>query len=170
MKKFVKNLESRYLLILLFLFGILLVIFPDFFYRAFPWMLGIELIIHGLTVIYLSVKYREESKGPGRAVPYIVMGVGTIILGSDATGIIGVIWAVFTLNEVSEDINLMWKEKHISVITTVTAVISVVLAVMLMIDPFEHFVFHIRILGLEVIFSCLSRYVEFIKSFDKSAS
>lgn len=164
MKRFIKNLENQYVGILILIIGILMLIFPDHLVKAFPWALGGGLILRGIAVLILAIRYKETSKGPGKMIVYVVLGLVIMILRNDAIGIIGVIWAVFSLEEVSADINEMWKDKHISVFHIITAIISVALAVMLIVDPFKHFVTHVRVLGLEIVASCLARCVDMIRS------
>lgn len=168
MKRLIKNLENQYIGALILFFGVLMLIFPEQMALAAPYMLGGGLILRGIAVIILSFRYKETSNGPGKAVLYFVLGLIFMILSADSVGIIGVIWAVFTLEEVSLEINEMWKDKHLSVIHIITAVISVALAVMLILDPFEHFVTHVRILGLEIVASCLSRVVDMTRSLVKN--
>ncbi len=164
MKNLIRNLEKEYLVIVFLVVGILLVIFPEQFAKAFPWILGCLLVMRAVLVVVLAVFYKDEQHGPGRAILYCVMGLTIMIRGSRATGIIGVIWAVFSLAEVSEEINEMWKEKQFSAVHMISALISIALAVMLMIDPFEHFITHVRVLGLEILSSCFARRIRIIKN------
>ena len=64
----------------------------------------------------------------------------------------------------SGDVNEMWSNKRRPILHVITAVISVALAVMLIIDPFKHFVTHVMILGLEIISSCFARLVDTLRS------
>jgi uncharacterized membrane protein HdeD (DUF308 family) len=164
MKQFIRNLEEEYLVIVFLIVGILLILFPAHSARIAPYLLGGSLVLRGSSVVILSFHYKEKSKGPGGMVLYCATGLTFIILGNQAIGIIGVIWAVYSLMEVSEEIDEMWKEGHYSVLHLVLAVISIALAVMLMVDPFEHFATHIRILGLEIITSCLARGVDTVRA------
>jgi len=168
MKHFIMNLENRNVGILISIVGVLMVIFPQALAELFPYMLGAGLMIRGAAVIFLTAKYKERSNGPGKVILYWVLGLVIMILGSSAVGIIGVIWAVFSLEEVSGDVNEMWRNKRWPIIHIITAVISVVLAVMLIIDPFKHFVTHVMILGLEIISSCFARLVDSVRSGVKS--
>lgn len=170
MKRFIKNLENYYIGILILIIGVLMLIFPEQIALVAPYFLGGGLIVRGIAVVFLAVRYKDASKGPGMAVLYCILGLVIMLLGSDAVGIIGVIWAVFSLEEVSTDIDEMWQNKRFPVIHIITAVISVVLAVMLIIDPFEHFTVHVMILGLEIIVSCSSRGVDLIRSGMKKKS
>lgn len=163
MKKQIKNLEKEYLVVALLVIGLLLIIFPARFSIAFPWVLGIVLVLRGLSVIVLALHYKDPEHTPGRAIVYITLGLTVMILGSRAVGIIGVIWAVFSLMEVAGEIDEMWKEGHYSIIRVISCVISVALAVLLMTDPFKHFVTHVRILGLEILASVIARRTAIIK-------
>ena len=150
--------------LLILTIGVLMLIFPEQLAKAFPYLLGAGLIVRGAVIVFLALKYKEETTTPGKIIPYWAMGLITMILGAGATGIIGVIWAVFSLEEVSDEINEMWKHRHFSVLHLITAIISVGLAVTLIINPFEHFVTHVRVLGLEIIFLFLSRAYDTFKA------
>ncbi len=160
MKQFIRNLESDYLAMAVLAVGILMVIFPGHLAKAFPWVLGIVLILRGISVIILAFRYRDGEHEPGRAILYSVMGLTILIRRSEAIGIIGVIWAVIALMEVSEELNAMWRKNHYSAVHLILAVISVALAVTLMVDPFKHFITHVRVLGLEIVSSCIARRLD----------
>jgi len=84
----------------------------------------------------------------------IVRGVVGIILlleTDQAIAILGIVWAVFSLNDVAKEINDYYKTRKFRVIGAVSIVLTIVFSAILMLDPFEHFAFHIRILGLEMI-------------------
>lgn len=163
MKQFIRNLEKEYLAFAFLVVGILLILFPGHSAGLFPWVLGGALFLRGISVLVLSLHYRDGERGPGKMILYCVTGLTIMICSSAAVGIIGVIWAVYSLVEVSDEIDKMWREGHWSALHLIPAVISIVLAVMLMVDPFEHFVTHVRILGLEIVSSCLARAVDMIK-------
>ena len=163
MKSLIRNLEKEYLAIAVLVIGILLVIFPEQFAKAFPWVLGIALILRAVLIMILTLHYKDSQHGPGKAIVYGVMGLTIMIRGSEATGIIGVIWAVYTLMEVSGEIDEMWEKKHVSAVSVIVAAVSVGLAVMLMTDPLTHFISHVRILGLEICTSCAARRFDLIR-------
>ena len=64
----------------------------------------------------------------------------------------------------------MWKEKKFSAVCLISSVISIGLAALLMTDPFKHFVVHVRILGLEIITSCIARRADSIRNSAEDAS
>ena len=164
MKKFIRNLENRYLAAAILVIGILMVIFPVRLAAAFPWALGSALIVRAIAVIILFLKDREERKGPGRVLLYFILGFTFLLHSTEATGIIGIIWAAFTLVEVANEIDEMWHEKRFSVLYLLTAAASIVFSILLLLYPFEHFAVHIRVFGMEVIFYSLSRIAAILKT------
>ncbi len=62
-----------------------------------------------------------------------------------------------SLQEVSEEIDDFRKTRKVSLLAAASTVLSLMLAAMLMMDPFEHFNTHVRILGLEMIASAFIR-------------
>lgn len=87
----------------------------------------------------------------GDAIIKAVAGGVFLFMRSESISILGVIWAVLSLHEVAEEINEFRKTKKISFISGAGIVASLVLAVMLMMDPFGHFNTHVRILGIEIL-------------------
>ena len=163
MKEFIRNLENKYLAAAILIIGILMVVFPIRLAAAFPWALGSALIVRAVVVIILFMKYREEKKGPGRVLLYLILGFTFLLNSTEATGIIGIIWAAYTLVEVANEIDEMWHEKRFSVLYLFMAAASIVLSVLLLLNPFEHFAVHIRVFGMEVIFYSLSRIAAILK-------
>lgn len=163
MKKFIRNYENEYLVLVFLVLGILMVIFPEPLAKVFPWVLGIALLLNSFVSVIHLLKDKHDQKGPGKAILCCIIGLVILIRGNVATGIIGVIWAVYSLVEVSEEINEMWKERHYPVIRLIAALISIMLAVMLMVDPNEHFITHVRVLGLEILSSCCARGIDLIR-------
>ena len=81
-----------------------------------------------------------------------------LLLREQSLGVIGVIWAMLSLEETAEEINEYYHTRQFSLGRLIWLVITVVLAILLMHDPFEHFVFHMRILGLEMIATAFVRW------------
>ena len=84
-------------------------------------------------------------------------------LKARSINIIGVMWAIFSLKEVSEEIDHMWAEKHVYIFCLLSSVVTVSLAVMLMMDPFDHFSTHIKVLGLMIISTTIAKTAGLIK-------
>ena len=143
--------------------GILMVLFPENLSHVFIWALGGAMILRGILVMILCLYYKEDEHGPGKVLLYVVMGLMIMYLKAESINIIGVMWAIFSLKEVSEEIDQMWKEKHVHIFCLLSSVVTVSLAIMLMMDPFDHFSTHVKVLGLMIISTTLAKTAELIK-------
>lgn len=138
--------------------GILLILFPVEFTAAIPYMLGLGLIARGLIRLAAVYKYRRTaSVKVGWIIIDIVLGCAILYHNADAIGAIGAIWAMISLYEAAEEITKSYENRSFSARGMFFTVTTVVLAIMLMFDPFQHFAFHVRILGMEMISSVLIR-------------
>ena len=139
--------------------GILLIVFPEQLRMAIPYMVGAALLVYGIICLIHCLRYRDETAEPGFDVMYIILGGAILYHNQNALGAIGSIWALFTLTEVAEEANEAYHYiKKFSLIRLLIGVASVALAIMLMFDPFEHFAFHVRILGIEMVLSIFARW------------
>ena len=163
MRDFIHTLTNKNISIIILIVGILMVLFPENLSHIFIWALGGAMILRGILVIILCLYYREAEHGPGKALLYIVMGLMIMYLKARSINIIGVMWAIFSLKEVSEDIDHMWAEKHVYIFCLLSSVVTVSLAVMLMMDPFDHFSTHIKVLGLMIISTTIAKTAGLIK-------
>ena len=57
----------------------------------------------------------------------------------------------------------MWAEKHVYIFCLLSSVVTVSLAVMMIMDPFDHFSTHIKVLGLMIISTTIAKTAELIK-------
>ena len=58
---------------------------------------------------------------------------------------------MLSLNDVAEEIDDYRKSGKFRPVGAASIVLTIIFSALLMLDPFEHFPFHIRILGLEMI-------------------
>lgn len=157
MKKVILNLKKDRQVYVFVIVGLLLIAFPKQFAGAAPYILGITALLYAAVNIFISLKYPDAQTSLGDAVIKAVIGLVLLFLKEGSIAVIGVIWAVQSLHEVADEIDEYRETKHIRVVGIISIVISVILAAMLMINPFEHFSLHIRILGLEIISSAFVR-------------
>ena len=128
-----------------------------------PYIIGIGSLIYAVINIVVSIKYPESDAKLGDGIIRAVTGAVVLFMKADSIAILGVIWAVQSLHDVAEEIEEYRESKAFSIISCISMIISIILAVMLMIDPFEHFETHVRILGLEIISSVFIRRRRLIK-------
>ena len=158
MKKLVIGLQNDWLAYLFGGMGILLIIFPETFTGATPYMLGIGLLVKAVIGIISVVKYKKETKAKaGNVVIDVVLGCAILFHNANAIGAIGAFWAMASLHEVAEEITEAFENRKFSLFRMIASAITVAFAAMLLFAPFEHFAFHVRILGLEILSSVFVR-------------
>ncbi len=157
MKKLIIGLDKDWLAFVSGVIGVLLIIFPKNFVILVPWLLGITLLLRAVTSVIILLKYKDQKINAGSIVIYAVLGMVILVHNAESIGVIGSVWAMISLKEVSDEITQSYCEKHFSVFRLVVAAVSVGLAVMLLFNPFEHFEFHVRVLGLEMLSSVFVR-------------
>ena len=157
MKELILNLKRDCLVYLFVVLGVILIAFPVQVAGAVPYILGVGSLLYAAVNIVISLKYPDAETRLGDGVIKAVVGVLALFMKAESISILGVIWAMQSLHEVSEEIDEYHKTKKITPISAISSIISLVLAAMLMMDPFEHFTTHVRILGLEMIASAFIR-------------
>ena len=157
MKKIILGLEDNRQVFIFAILGLIMIIFPEQVGTAVPYILGIGLLVYGCLNIIISLKYPDSSVSLGGGVINIVLGILFLIQKSDSIAILGVVWAMISLYEAAKEIDDYRHKKKLNLITIISVIVSIALAVILMINPFAHFNTHVRILGLEIIATTLAR-------------
>jgi len=163
MKAVIMGLKDNRQVLAFVVLGLILVIFPNEMGTAAPYILGIVQILYGGLNMIISLKYPDASVSLGRGIINIVVGAIFLFQKGDSIAIIGVVWAMLSLYEASKEIDECRKKKEHRIVSIISIVVTIGLAVILMIDPFEHFITHVRILGLEMIIPALIRGTKNLK-------
>ena len=164
MKRVIYGFKSNWLIYATAVMGVLLIALPHYLVKAVPYVLAAALIAYACVNLYRQFQKTEGHPQPGQFLIYLVVGIVCLLQRGEALGTLGVLWAVMTLVECGEEIDEFFEHREINPFKLVWMLISIVLAVMLMHDPFEHFVFHMRILGLEIIFASFMHWRELRKA------
>ena len=152
MVKFIlSNLKKDRQINLFVVLGIVFIIFPEKIEQIAPYIVGIALILYALVNIFMELKFPESEISLGGAVVRGVTGIILLMEKEHAIAILGIVWAVLSLHDVAQEIDDFSETKKFRLIGAVSIVLTIIFSALLMIDPFEHFAFHIRILGLEMI-------------------
>ena len=157
MKKLIVGLEKDSHVYVFVALGLIMIIFPASVGKAVPYMLGIGALVFGALKVMISLRYQDSSVSLGGGVIQIVAGVILLLQKAESIGIIGVIWAMFSLLEVAHEIDEYRETKMIGIVSLISIPATILLAAMLMMDPFAHFNSHVRILGLEIVSAALVR-------------
>ena len=131
--------------------GIVFILFAEKISEYAPYVVGVALILYALVNIFMELRFPESEISLGGAIIRGVMGIILLLETEQAIAILGIVWAVLSLNDVAEEIDDYRRTKKFRLVGAVSIVLTIVFSALLMLDPFEHFAFHIRILGLEMI-------------------
>lgn len=125
--------------------------FPGKIAEFAPYIAGGTLIVYSVVNIIMEIRFPELRISLGDAVVRGVLGIILLLETEQAIAILGIVWAVLSLNEVAKEINDFYRTKNFRIIGAISIIITIILSALLMLDPFEHFAFHVRILGIEMI-------------------
>lgn len=164
MKELILNLKKDRLAFIFAILGIVLIAVPAKVVNVLPYVMGISMIVYSIANIIITIKFPDAETKLGNSILRGVLGVVILLQKSGSIATMGVIWAVLSLQEAAEEVNEVYKTKKFHAVSAVGVVISVVLAAMLMLDPFEHFTTHVRILGLEMLSSVFIRRFRLVRS------
>lgn len=162
------NLKKDRQIFFFVLLGIVLILFPNSISAYAPYIVGVVLILYGIINIFMELRYPESEINLGGAVVRGVTGVILLMETEQAIAILGIVWAMMSLNDVAEEINDYWRTKNFRIVGAVSIVLTIVLSAMLMLDPFEHFAFHLRIVGIEMIAEVFIHRRNSMESIDES--
>ena len=151
MRSLISNLKKDKQVYVFVALGIVLILFPDRIAEYAPYIVGVALILYSVVNIFMELRFPESTISLGDAVVRGVLGVILLLETSQAIAILSIVWAVLSLNDVAEEINDFYRTRKFRLVGAVSIVLTIIFSAMLMLDPFGHFVFHIRILGLEMI-------------------
>lgn len=140
------------------LVGALCIFFPSHVAGVLPFLLGgimlIAGVVHGAAYLRDKRFLEDESQGIGPDIILAVMGVAFLCAGSEAVGLMGVVWGIIGLRKaagtIDQALRRMYQHQK-ALLLAVEAAIRIVLALALLFDPFEKFSSHIVLLGLELI-------------------
>ena len=151
MRSLISNLKKDKQVYVFVALGIVLILFTDRIAEYAPHIVGVALILYSVVNIIMELRFPESTLSLGDAVVRGVLGVILLLETSQAIAILSIVWAVLSLNDVAEEINDFYRKRKFRLVGEVSIVLTIIFSAMLMLDPFGHFVFHIRILGLEMI-------------------
>ena len=157
MKRFILSLKNNGLVYAFLVIGILFIIFPEPICEAVPYILGILFIAYAAAELVICLGKPDSKASLGDAITKAVIGAVLLFMRADSIAVIGIIWGVMSLKDAAEEIDEMRKNKKAGVVSIVMVTASIVLAALLIINPFGHFATHVRLMGLVLIVTALIR-------------
>ncbi|SER43478.1 hypothetical protein [Lachnobacterium bovis] len=133
--------------------GVICLIFAEEVSVYAPSFIGGMMALYGMINLLLGIilNWKSLEFQVGNNSIMIILGIILLIEVDNTLAIMGILWAFISLKEISEEIDEMIAERVFSKSRTLVCIMSTIFAIMLMIDPFHHFIFHIRVLGIEMI-------------------
>lgn len=110
--------------------------------------------LHGGTYLRKKCFLDDKSQGMGSDIILVVMGVSFLCAGSEAIGLMGVVWGIIGLRKAAETVDQALKQIYLhqkAFLLVIEAGIRTILALALLFDPLTKFSSHIILLGLELI-------------------
>lgn len=97
----------------------------------------------------------EEQRGIGVSFVLLVLGAFSVACGERSIGFLGVAWGLITLykigGEFDEVVALIRQKKQISIAGLAFTVLELILALLLILNPFENIEHHVIVLGIELV-------------------
>ena len=131
--------------------GLILVLFPEGVEAQLPYILGVVMLIYAAVNLVVCFRYPDSEVRMGKSLLMGALGVVVCLQKAESIGTLGIIWAILSLQDTAEELEDYRRTKIIRPINVIGIIVSVILAVLLLLAPFEHFSMHIRVLGLEMI-------------------
>ena len=122
-----------------------------------PYLLGIPMVVSGVSSIAVSLYKRDAEAGPasiGGAIILCVLGAITMTHGSTSTSFIGILWGLIGLSKAAVEFNEIAdaiREKEPFAPSLAVCVFELALAVLLIINPVANIEHHLLLLGIELI-------------------
>ncbi|MBQ6035690.1 MAG: DUF308 domain-containing protein [Lachnospiraceae bacterium] len=151
MKHFLRKNKYDWFSVACILLGIVLILYPQPFVTWLHWLLGVGFFVYSIVQLLRAVIWRKPGISIGDCLIKAILSIVIILQSDESIAIIGVIWAMQSLDEAAQEIDDFIRTRHFSPLNLISLVVSVVLSILLMIDPFEHIRLHIRFVGVEII-------------------
>lgn len=131
--------------------------FPDVAEEVLPYFLGVPMVLSGTGSIVAVARERDLEAGRtsmGAAIVLVVLGLVTAVHGANSTTFIGIIWGLLGLVKAAGEFDGIIEDvrrKEPFALALALCVFELVLAVLLILNPFANIEHHLLLLGLELI-------------------
>ena len=158
---------AKVLAIMLGVQGISCILFTDYIYSVFSYILGGIMMLIGVLDIYRGIITKEfklkETKLTSGGIVMLILGTVVLFYNADSDTIIGSVWGIIGLHKGAEELNVaiyhrFAKEPYVFEI--LHSIVGLLLAIMLLIDPLGAGRHHLFILGIELIYYSIKLFKE----------
>lgn len=173
MKFFKENLHTIIMILFQVIIGVLLLINPDTFTRAVLTAFGVVMLIIGVTHVIKYFKRKDESLFPALR---LTAGIISLIIGVIFTFFTSLIMGVFSLIAVIYGIILLVSgvfkmqdffqakkyKPYVPVVIFLSAAVSVILGLIIIINPFETTLLVFRFAGISMLVGAVTDIITLI--------
>lgn len=138
--------------------GLICIFFSDHVTAILPYLLGGAMVAVGAlrTIIYVRPKeHSAENAGElAQSLILLVVGIMFLIKGKNAIGAVGTVWAILGIRKAAQSLDetiRLYLTKERFLLSALTFIIRMTLALVLLFNPFEKFSAHVIILGFELV-------------------
>lgn len=138
--------------------GVICILLPGYVTAVLPYLLGGTMALAGIVRVWNDIRNRKIlSRSPyvlAHGMILLIMGTAFILQGSRSLGPMGTTWAVIGIRKASKSLGVAIRKidlKERFAAPILEFLVRIVLALVLLFDPFEKFSTHVAILGLELI-------------------
>lgn len=122
---------------------------------SLPYVLGGLMVFSGFGSLFAATRDRDQERTTvGTAIVMVVLGAVSIANGASSLNFIGIMWGLLGLTKGAEELDVVlkkFKAREPYALTFALAVFELVLAVLLIMNPFANIGHHVIVLGLELI-------------------
>lgn len=153
--------------------GVVCILLPGYVTAVLPYLLGGAMVLAGIARGLNDIRNKEflgrSSYGLAHGLILLIMGAAFIVQGAKALGPMGTTWAIIGIRKASK--SLGWAIRQIYAKENFFApimefLLRIILALILLFDPFEKFSTHVVILGLELIATSIRFSKDFLPAWD----
>lgn len=138
--------------------GLICIFFSEHVTAILPYLLGGTMLTVGALRTITHAHPREHSVQStdelSQGLVLFVVGVMFLIKGESAINAVGIVWAIIGIRKAAQSLDqaivLYFAKKHF-LISALTFIVRLTLALVLLFNPFDKFSTHIMILGFEMI-------------------
>lgn len=98
---------------------------------------------------------KEGRRSIGASFVLVILGLFSIACGEQSIGFLGTAWGLVSLykvgGEFDEALDLWRQKKHVAVVSVLLGLLELVLALLLILNPFANIEHHVIVLGIELV-------------------
>ena len=136
--------------------GVPCLVIPHLVVDTLPYVLGCAMILSGLLWGGASLGERKSGEDPqvGKALVLVVLGVFAMVQGEEAIGFLGTAWGLLGLGKAGEEFDeaiAAIRARQPFLLALAFNVLELVLALLLIVNPFENIEHHVIVLGIQLV-------------------